>query len=183
MTAKRTKTKVPRYHARQDFMSILGEMDSPNNRAASIVAAAFIENNLALAIMARFRDLKDRDQNEFFENRGVLSDFANKIDVGFALGIYGPLVRADLDNIRRICNQFAHHLEVRDFDHVEVAAMCDGLNAPKFLDLVASPTPPKQRTRKDMYLDTADHLAARFDLELKKALRPPSGVALITPDY
>ena len=179
MTAK----QAPRHQPRQDFMTILGEMDSPNNRAAAIVAAAFTENNLALAIAARFRILKDDEQKHIFENRGVLSDFANKIDMGFALGIYAVQVRDDLDNIRRIRNDFAHHLEVRDFDHVKIAAMCERLNAPKYLDHAKSLGPPKQRTRKEMYLNTAAHLAARFDLELKKPLRPPSGVARITPDY
>lgn len=183
MTGKKGKPKAPRHHPRNDFMTILGEMDSPNNRAAAIVAAAFTENNLALAIAARFRVLTGDEEKNIFENRGVLSDFANKIDVGFALGIYGALVRDDLDNIRRIRNQFAHHLEVRDFDHAEVAPMCDCLNGPKYLDHAASPDPPKPRTRKDKYLDTAAHLIARFDLESKKVLRPPSGVALITSDY
>jgi hypothetical protein len=158
-------------------------MDSPNNRAAAIVAAAFIENNLALAIRARFRDLKGADEKRIFENRGVLSDFASKIDIGYALRIYGVLVRDDLDNIRNIRNQFAHHLEVREFDHAKVAPRCDRLNAPKHLDLAASPDLAKHRTRRDMYLDTACHLASRFDIESKTERRPLNGIALITSDY
>ena len=42
------------------------------------------------------------------------------IDIGYALNIYGPRVRDDLDNVRRIRNAFGHELEVRNFDHADV---------------------------------------------------------------
>jgi hypothetical protein len=168
-------------HHRPDSMTILAEMNWPSDRAGAIVAAAFVENNLSMALMARFRDFATEDREHIFENRGVLSDFASKIDMDFALGIFGPLVRKDLDRIRKIRNAFAHKLEVRDFDHAEIAGIFDALHGPKYLDLAAKP--PKQRTRREMYHHTVDHLVARFNLESKTLLRPVAGVARITPDY
>ena len=52
-------------------MAVLQEMEPPDNGTAAIVAAAFIENNLALAIMVKFRELDKKDQSDIFENRGV----------------------------------------------------------------------------------------------------------------
>ncbi len=164
-------------------MPILAEMNDASDRTVAIVSAAFVDNNLALAIMARFRHLSIAEQKHIFENRGVLSDFAGKIDLGYVLGIYESLVRDDLDNIRRIRNKFAHDLEVRAFDHAEVAALCEKLHAPKRLDTAAAPTPAKQRTRREMYSDTVDHLVTRFSLESKAPVLPPSGRHRVTADY
>ena len=121
-------------------MTILGEMDGASDRAAAIVSAAFVESNVALALMSRFRQLELDEQRRLFKNRGVLSDFAAKIDLGYALNIYGPRVRDDLDNVRRIRNAFAHELEVRNFDLADVADDCEALHAPKQLDPPHSPT-------------------------------------------
>jgi hypothetical protein len=174
--------KAPRNQQQDNFAAILHEMDSPDNRTSAIVAAAFIENNLALAILARFRQLHLNEQKEIFENRGVLADFTCKIDIAFALDVYGPLVRDDLHRIRTIRNKFANYLEVRDFDHPEVASLCDNLSARRFLDSLTRPK-GQTPTRKDAFLDTAAHLAARFDLERLQVRRPVAGGARITPEY
>jgi hypothetical protein len=175
--------KAPRNQQQDNFVAILREMDSPDNRTSAIVAAAFIENNLALAIMARFRQLQLAEHKDIFENRGVLADFMCKIDIGFALDIYGPFVRDDLHRIRSIRNKFAHYLEIRDFDHPEVASLCDNLNARRFLDSLTRPKGRTTPTRKAAFLDTAAHLAARFDLERLQGRRPVAGGAGITPEY
>ncbi len=174
--------KAPR-NRQLNHLPILAEMDSLDNRTSAIVAASLIENNLALAIMGRFRTLEDNDQKCIFEDRGVLSDFSSKIDIGFALNLYGRLVRDDLHKIRQIRNQFAHHLEVRDFDHPEVAGKYDGLNARRYLDDLARPKHPHPLPRKELYLAASAHLGARFDLEARAVIRPQEGLSRIASDY
>ena len=119
MSPKKTKAqaKSPRHGPRSDFVTILSEMNDVSDRAAAIVSASFVENNLALALIAIFRRLRNEEEKHIFENRGILSDFAGKIVLGYAIEIYESLAKLDLDNIRRIRNKFAHDLEVRDFDH------------------------------------------------------------------
>ena len=183
MTPKKAKARMPPHKPPSDFMTILGEMDGTSDRAAAIVSAAFVENNLALALISRFHQLKLVEQEHLFKNLGSLSDFAGKIDLGYALNIYGPLVRDDLNNVRRIRNAFAHELEVRNFDHPDVAGLCDTLHAPSQLDTAAHPKLPKQRTHREMYSDTVDHLATRFRLESNAPVGPSRGAHCITGDY
>jgi hypothetical protein len=164
-----------------DFVAILHEMDNSDNRTCAIVAAALIENNLATAISARLRLLDAKEQKKLFEDRGVLATFSAKIDIGFALNIYDGLVRHDLDQIRSIRNRFAHYLEVRDFDHPDVASFCDGLHGSKHLTHAAGREVPANR--KERFLDVAAHLGARFDIEKKNESRPPEPVARVVPEY
>jgi hypothetical protein len=183
MNAKKAAPRKQRNRPQEDFVSILSEMEQGDNRTTAIVAAALVENNLALAIMARLRGLTDIDQKRIFENRGILSDFSLKIEAGYLLNIYGHLVREDLDKIRQIRNQFAHHLEIRDFDHPEVAGKCDSLNALRFLENLARPRQPTPPTRREIFRQTAAHLGARFDLEARSGHQLPPGTALIGPEY
>lgn len=184
MTKKpKAQNRLAAHQPREDFMTILAEMDASDHRSAAIVAAAFVENNLALAIMARLRRLDAAEQEHLFENRGTISDFASKIDLGFALNIYGPLVRDDLDCIRQIRNRFAHYLDIRDFDHPNVSTFCDALNGRRYLDDLARPRQPELPTRREVFLIVASHFGARFDLESKSTHTPPGGAALVAPDY
>jgi hypothetical protein len=184
MTKSKRKQKPPhnqRLTISPTIMDIFHELDTANDRTTAIVGAAFVENGLALVILSRLRILDDSEQKQLFDNNdSVLATFAGKIDMGFALNIYGKLVRDDLHNIRAIRNRFAHHLEVRDFDHPEVAGKCDNLNGPKYIDRRPRQAP---RTRRDCYTDTVAHFGARFDLELKERHTPPEPIARIVPDY
>ena len=74
-------------------------------------------------------------------------------------------------------NRFAHYLEVRDFDHPEVAGKCDALNAPKYFSIHVVKR-PENPTRKHIYIDTAAFLAVNFEIESKKAHRPPKPMFL-----
>jgi hypothetical protein len=116
-------TKTLRHRPLKNYLPIVKEMEFADDRTAAIVAASLVENNLALVISTRLRQFADdAEKRRLFDNSGaLLSTFSNKIDMGFALNLYDRLVRDDLDRIREIRNQFAHHLDVRDFNHSDVA--------------------------------------------------------------
>lgn len=182
-------TRPPRHRPRPivDTMAVTIEMDGFNDRTAAIVGAAWVEDRLALAILTRLRPLDDGEQKYLFEDRGsVLHSFAEKIDIGFALNLYGALVRDDLKQVSSIRNRFAHHLDVRDFDHAEVAGKCDRLNARSRLDSLSlgsasrRTTPP---TRREIFTDTVAHLATRLALTALDVHRPPAPTATIGADY
>jgi hypothetical protein len=155
-----------------DFVAILHEMDVADDRAAAVVAAGFLENNLAMAILSRFRELEPAQQKELCDTeRSALGTFAAKIQVGFALQLFGARVQSDLNAIRRIRNNFAHHLDVRSFDHAEVRTDCDNLFCPTYLAW-ASTKKPEVTRRRDRFLNTAAHLAERFALESRNLRRP-----------
>jgi hypothetical protein len=83
-----------------------------------------VENALEYAIAHRFSQISNRRPEEFeslFRYPQFLSSFGAKIEIGYAIGVYGPLVRDDLDTIRIIRNQFAHARILIDFATTEVA--------------------------------------------------------------
>jgi hypothetical protein len=171
--------KQPRIRALNNYLPIVQEMELADDRTAAIVAASLVENNLALVIIKRLREpLDDVEIKRLFDERGaVLSTFADKIDIGFALNLYDKMARDDLHRIREIRNQFAHHLEVRNFDHTDVSGKCDALNASRYfpIHVLRRPDPP---TRKHVYIDTTAFLAMQFDIESKRAHRAPKPMFL-----
>jgi hypothetical protein len=119
-------SKSPRNHPIGPVVALLLHQDIErlNPREAAIIAGAFVENNLAMALLARLRELDPKEQKRLLDSpRSVLSDFSSKIDMGFALNLYAKSVRDDLDRIREIRNVFAHHLYVSNFAHQEIAPM------------------------------------------------------------
>lgn len=183
MATKKVTSRRQRERSEEDFVAILGEAECGDDRTSAIVAAAHVEANLARALLTRFRALTTDEEDRIFEDRGILGDFASKIELGYLLNMYGPLVREDLDRLRQIRNRFAHDLEIRDFNHSEIARRCDALHSRRFLDALARPKHPSPPTRREVFRQTAAHFGARFDLETHHRHIPAQGAALIVPEY
>jgi hypothetical protein len=86
-----------------------------SDRAAAIVAAAFLEDQLTTAIQSRMH----RDKKIFermCQSGGALGNFSTKIDIGFMIGIYRKEILQELHTIRRIRNEFAHKMGIKTFD-------------------------------------------------------------------
>jgi hypothetical protein len=61
--------KTPRNRPLKNYLPIVQEMEFSDDRTAAIVAASFVENNLALVITGRLRqDLDDHEQKRLFDN-------------------------------------------------------------------------------------------------------------------
>jgi len=104
----------------EEVDTLLTEIDTHNHRAAAVLGAAFVEDALEYAIRHRFRPLSKSALEKLFEYPGPLSSFDAKIRIGFALGLYGEIVRNDLNVIRNIRNGFAHAKKPISFDIPEV---------------------------------------------------------------
>jgi hypothetical protein len=100
--------------------ALLSEIDTHNHRAAAVLGGAFVEDALEYAIQRRFVALGKERLDSLFEYPGPLSSFDAKIQVGFAIGLYGPIIRHDLDVIRRIRNGFAHAKKPISFNTIQV---------------------------------------------------------------
>jgi hypothetical protein len=166
-----------------DWADIYRELSDGDDRAKAIVAAAYVENNLAMAILARFRLLNDADQKHLYDSEhSALTTFSAKIDIGWALNLYDVAVREDLHRIRKIRNKFAHDLHVRTFDDdSEVRGYCDGLVGIKYLEPLKHKSKP--RSRSECYVDLAAHFGERFALDSNSHQRPSRSLNNLTPDY
>ncbi len=112
------------------------EIDRQEDRAAAIIAAAFFEDRLTLAIRERLVN-DPRVVNPLFKGAGPLASFAAKIDLAYLLGIYGAPHRAKLHTIRNIRNEFAHNLAPLTFESQKIEGMCATLYKPVLMGRIA----------------------------------------------
>ena len=100
--------------------------ESRDYRGEALTAVAMLDEALRGAIESRFVPLNSERRKELFSDaaNGPLSTFSNKIRMGYAMGLYGEIFRADLDIVRHVRNVFAHATRHVDFDVPEVAQAC-----------------------------------------------------------
>lgn len=93
------------------------------DRASALVAASLVEGALIRALAAHMLIKDDEHFTELFFDRGaVLGDFASRISMGRAFGVYDDYFRDVLDVIRKVRNTFAHAVRPIDFTHELIAA-------------------------------------------------------------
>jgi DNA-binding MltR family transcriptional regulator len=97
-----------------------------------LVAGAILEQFLETAISSHF-EITTEDARPLFDDSvdGPLSSFAQKISLGYALGVYGSEMRSDMTCIRHIRNAFAHSKERIDFETTEITPIFGRIILPK----------------------------------------------------
>ena len=107
------------------------EIEVGSDRSAAIIGAAFVEDSLQCALESRMR-LDEQTFNALFNGpNSSLGSFSSKISLGFALGLYGPLLKKDLNWIREIRNEFAHSMKPITFEYQRMKDLANNL---KFLE-------------------------------------------------
>lgn len=109
----------------------------PNERSVALGMGAILEGALKLAIIPKIIIPEKEGENDLFGHQAPLRAFSAKIKMGFALGIYGPKTRADLDAIREVRNAFAHSMIPVEFETTLVANVCDRITLPERANLTA----------------------------------------------
>jgi hypothetical protein len=115
------RSRLPKVDSVVDTVLRLSALQ--DHRAIAIMAAAFLEYTLGLALSARLREMDPSEQSSVFDNQGhgALATFSQKIWMGFALGLYLTETRSDLNRIKDVRNRFAHTPEHVDFSDPEIA--------------------------------------------------------------
>jgi hypothetical protein len=131
-----TDTQPTRDHL-ADFMKETNA--EKNDRGAAILLATNVENALQGALMRMFGPRSNT--RKLFGVNSPLGAFSNKIEVGYALGIFGDQMKTNLDIIRTVRNAFAHAKIPITFDTTPVRNACSLLVVPKLL--------PPHAIRKD----------------------------------
>jgi DNA-binding MltR family transcriptional regulator len=113
-----------------EFLQNLGKSTMPDATFALVISTA-VDQALELAISTHFTAEDDVVQLMFDGNaNGPLADFAAKIKMARALGIYPAAIKEELDLIRHIRNAFAHSWENMDFTNKIVIDACSQLRLP-----------------------------------------------------
>lgn len=107
----------------------LGELkrqyETENDRGAALLAAAFAEDALELGIRRCL--IQDARVDALFDEGagGSLTTFASKINMAYGLGLLPEVARRDLDLVRQVRNDFAHHPSELSFDSPSIRDRCE----------------------------------------------------------
>jgi hypothetical protein len=78
--------------------ALFKEVQHASDRVAAISATAFLDDSLRVVLRSRFISMGRDWEDRIFSGLGApLATLSSKIIMGYALGIYGPLTRKDLD--------------------------------------------------------------------------------------
>lgn len=102
--------------------------DKESDRSAAIIAGVVLDEALRDALQETFVDeMSNNEDDRLFEGYGPLSTFSARIDIAFAIGLFGPRTKATFHLLRRVRNEFAHRLGL-DFEHPSIAMLCSKLS-------------------------------------------------------
>ena len=122
---------------KDDLPAMAKEFYGKSTRAVVILQATMVEGTLANAIESVLHS--DLSKTKLFDFEGPLGTFSAKIAIAYALGIFGPKTRHDLDLIRLLRNGFAHCSRPMSFSTTEVAAVCKYLQVPSINGIGITP--------------------------------------------
>jgi hypothetical protein len=108
------------------LMTAFQDIETSNDRAAAIVAAAFVEDHLSMTLRRRFHQ-DDKIINDTFRSSGPLGSFAAKINLAFLVGLCSKEACKELNTIRAIRNEFAHNVLTSGFDSQRVRDLAANL--------------------------------------------------------
>jgi DNA-binding MltR family transcriptional regulator len=109
-----------------EFVAFRQALTKESDRGCALFAAAFLDKALSDLLYLSLVSEK-RIEKDLFEGTAPLSSFSARIKLAFYLGKISKECRADLDTIRGIRNEFAHHAEVISFDRQSIADRCRNL--------------------------------------------------------
>jgi DNA-binding MltR family transcriptional regulator len=119
---------------KEALMDAFSDIDQSVDRAAAIVAAAFLEDHLAIALKTRFHQ-DEKILNETFRSSGPLGSFSAKINLAFLIGLCSQEACKELHTIKDIRNEFAHKGLTRDFNSQRVRDLANNLTFGKKFEI------------------------------------------------
>jgi hypothetical protein len=156
---------------------IVEEIERQTDRAAALIASAYVEERLLLAIQAR-TNRHEKIEKDLYRGSGPLGTFSAKIDLGLLLGIYEPKIHQMLNTIRNIRNEFAHQPKPRDFNSQRIGDLCDNIAVRVKLDMTEKSAGHRieidleaPQTRREAFLNAVKMLLLWLDMEIKQMPR------------
>jgi hypothetical protein len=144
---------------------IIDELRSQTDRGVAIIGGSIVEGHLRNAVMSRLHPLSNTQRERLFTGFGPLSSFSAKIEVAFAMGVFGEKSRADLMKVKEIRNDFAHNVEGGpwSFGHPEITKICAELYLVEHFPHIWG-VPPK-KDFKERFIRTVFILSIQLDGE------------------
>lgn len=126
--------------------ALFQELETETDRGAALVGASIVDYTLGRVLLCKMRPLSNTDAVKVFESRGPLSGFASRTELCFAMSLFGPQTRRELNCIRDIRNEFAHSPAAGlTFDASNIKKFAQNL---RLIDEGGYPIYPGMRVRK-----------------------------------
>lgn len=105
---------------------IFDGLEGETDRAAIIIASAFVEDSLWNVLDAHSRSgMSKAQENEIWGSQGVIGTFSAKIKVAYAFGWIDERTKRQLNILREMRNACAHAQMPVTFKTKELADVCD----------------------------------------------------------
>lgn len=105
---------------RDHFRDFIEEFQRETDRAAAVLAAAYLDSRLEALLRSKFVAVPGF-VDELLTGQGGLASFSARISVAYAVGLISLPVASDLHLVRRIRNDFAHELMGLSFNTPAIA--------------------------------------------------------------
>lgn len=143
------------------FELLIDTVTERNERAAVLAVVSLLEGALQKSLTTEFLPDSKGKLEYMFGSGAPLRPFSAKIRIGFALKVFGPNTRDNLDAIREVRNSFAHTMSPISFDTPEVANVCKRIT---ILDLSDPRDIMKNAPTRSRFVTTAVCFASEFFL-------------------
>jgi hypothetical protein len=128
-------------HSGGSLPDIDKELDGDSDRAAGIIAAAFLEEHLTDNICV-WMIQDEKIQKETFSPGRAIGNFGIKINLGYLMYLYADVARKEPETIKNIRNAFSHKLHVRSFNHHLIKDKCQNLTRWEEVHILMTRTGP-----------------------------------------
>ena len=158
------------------FNEFLNEFQRETDRAAAVLAAAFLDDQLGRLLKASL--VSDHEYVEaLFHRNGPAASFSSRISLAYAIGLIGLDEAKDLHRVRDIRNAFAHQLHGLSFDVDSIAQKCDHFSIVELFFATSDSRREWVTTPRGRFNLATSLLAFR----LRSLLREPQRLALRSP--
>ena len=106
------------------FNAFLDDFQKESDRAAAVLAVSYLDDLLKQLLLHSFKNKED----ELFDGMRPLSTFSAKITMSYAYGLIDKNLKDDMNNIRRIRNEFAHEFKNLSFKKEKIKNRCQRFN-------------------------------------------------------
>ena len=106
--------------------AFLDDFQKESDRAAAVLAVSYLDDLLKQLLLHNFRNKIKKD--ELFDGMGPLNTFSAKITISYAYGLIDKNLKDDMNNIRRVRNEFAHEFKNLSFKEEKIKSRCERFN-------------------------------------------------------
>ena len=115
----------------ENLTNALINLGRQTHAGAVLASAALLDDALQRCLIANMTHKPKGLQKDLFRGYGPLSSFSSKIELAYALGVFGNGTYQELRKIKKIRNIFAHNPRIMSFVDPEIKPLFASLNKPK----------------------------------------------------